>query len=151
VRFSSPCAVVFLFFPATAAAQVSFPVDLPSCSPWVDFHSTREGSAPPCASRFQFCLRGARILAPPRPGVVFVAAVLGLASRSFPASAPPRVVSLPHALGFGTAAGLGFPPHQIQSASILLATPSLRSLSFVLLVFPGQALLVPARVRKRAR
>jgi hypothetical protein len=52
------------------------------------------------------------------------------------------------ALCSGAAAGLGFTPHLIRSASVLLAAVSLRSTSCVLLVLPGQELLVPAQVRK---
>jgi hypothetical protein len=44
---------------------------------------------------------------------VFVAVVLGLASQMFPAGAPPRAMSLPHALDFCAATGLvlSFSPH----------------------------------------
>jgi hypothetical protein len=51
-RSSAPPSV-FLFFPATAVVRVSLPMDLPSCSPWVDFHSTRCLAPPP--SGFGFC------------------------------------------------------------------------------------------------
>jgi hypothetical protein len=74
-RSSAPPSV-FLFFPATAAARVSLPMDLPSCSPWVDFHSTR-------------------CLVPPPSGFGFCCLVVALATPDFSRCAPPCPVVLP--------------------------------------------------------